>query len=319
MRAAQRTLSIVVPCFNEEQVIGEMHRRLVGTVDAIPELDFEIVYVDDGSRDATLKLLREIRQADVRVRVLVLSRNFGHQIAITAGLQHASGDAVVVVDADLQDPPEVIPDMLNLWHHGTDVAYGVRIGRSGETAFKRWTASAFYRLMDRLTDISIPLDAGDFRLMDRRVVDAFLAMPERDRFIRGMVTWTGFHQEPVPYQRAPRAMGRTKYPIRKMLRFAADGILSFSPAPLKLAVWFGLTASGLAFLGIVYAIGMRIFTDIWVTGWTLLFIAILFFGGTQLVLIGVLGEYLSRIGFESGTNRRPDWKPDMHRDGTAGG
>ena len=193
-----------------------------------PGLDFEFVYVDDGSRDVTLNLLRELQRADARVRVLALSRNFGHEIAMTAGLKCAAGNAVVIIDADLQDPPEVILEMLERWRRGADVAYGLRTERDSETRFKRWTASAFYRLLNRLADIPIPADTGDFRLMDRKVVAAFLAMPERDRFTRAMVAWTGFRQEPVPYRRAARAAGETKYPFGKMLRLAIDGILSFS-------------------------------------------------------------------------------------------
>ena len=296
-------LSVVVPCFNEEAVIRETHRQLVSALEQVPELDLELVYVDDGSRDGTLDLLRGIQRADSRVRVLVLSRNFGHQIAVTAGIQGTQGDAVVVIDADLQDPPDVILDMLNRWRRGADVAYGVRTQREGETAFKRWTAKAFYRILGRLTDTAIPLDTGDFRLMDRKVVDAFLAMPERDRFVRGMVAWAGFRQEPVPFQRAARAAGETKYPLKKMLRFAIDGILSFSMVPLRLATYIGFLASGLALLGIVYAFALRLLTDVWIAGWTLLLIAILFLGGVQLVLIGIFGEYLGRIYGE--VKRRP--------------
>ena len=297
------TLSVVVPCFDEEAVIGETHRRLVAVLETVPGLDFEIVYVDDGSRDATLSLLRGLHGADPRVRVLALSRNFGHQIAITAGMRGAAGDAVVVIDADLQDPPEVIHDMIDRWRGGADVAYGVRLEREGEGAFKRWTAGAFYRLLARLSDTPIPLDTGDFRLMDRRVVDALLAMPERDRFLRGLVAWLGFRQEPVTYRRAPRAAGETKYLLNKMLHFGADGILSFSLVPLRIAIWLGFLASTFALLGIVYALSLRLFTDVWVTGWTLLFIAMLFLGGVQLIVIGVLGEYVGRIYGEA--KRRP--------------
>ena len=296
-------LSVVVPCFDEEAVIRETHRRLVAILETVPELDFELVYVDDGSRDATLEVLRELRHTDARVRVVALSRNFGHQIAVTAGLQQAAGQVVVIIDADLQDPPEVIPEMLDRWREGVDIAYGVRTGRDGETVFKRWTASAYYRLLDRLTDISIPLDTGDFRLMDRAVVDAFLTMPERDRFVRGMVAWTGFRQEPVPYRRAARAAGETKYPIRKMVRLAMDGIVSFSLAPLRLATWLGLLALGLAAAGIAYAVVLRLFTAAWVPGWSLLLISILFLGGLQLVVLGILGEYVGRIYGE--VKRRP--------------
>ena len=296
-------LSVVVPCFNEEAVIRETHRGLVAALEKVPELAFELIYVDDGSRDATLKLLRGLQRMDERVRVLALSRNFGHQIAVTAGLQNAVGDAVVVIDADLQDPPDVILEMLEHWREGVDVAYGLRTEREGETAFKRWTASAFYRLINRIADVAIPVDTGDFRLMDRKVVNAFLAMPERDRFVRGMVAWTGFRQAPVPYRRAARAAGETEYPFRKMLRFAIDGILSFSMVPLRLATYGGFCASGLALLGIACALGLRIFTYIWITGWTLLFSAIVFFGGVQLVFIGIMGEYLGRIYGE--VKRRP--------------
>ena len=295
-------LSVVVPCFNEEAVIRETHRGLVAALEKVPELAFELIYVDDGSRDATLKLLRGLQRMDERVRVLALSRNFGHQIAVTAGLQNAVGDAVVVIDADLQDPPDVILEMLEHWREGVDVAYGLRTEREGETAFKRWTASAFYRLINRIADVAIPVDTGDFRLMDRKVVNAFLAMPERDRFVRGMVAWTGFRQAPVLYRRAARAAGETKYPFKKMLSFAIDGILSLA-LPLRLATYGGFCASGLALLGIACALGLRIFTDIWITGWTLLFSAIVFFGGVQLVFIGIMGEYLGRIYGE--VKRRP--------------
>ena len=296
-------LSVVIPCFNEEAAIGETHRRLVATLDAVPEFTFELVYVDAGSRDATLNVLRDLQQADARVRVLALSRNFGHQMAITAGLQNAAGQVGVVIDADLQHPPEVIPEMLARWREGVDVAYGVRTERDGETWFKRWTASAFYRLLARLTDISIPLDTGDFRLMDRTVVDAFLALPERDRFVRGMVAWTGFRQEAVPYHRAARAAGKTKYSFNKMLRFATDGLVSFSLLPLRLATWLGLLAVGLALSGIVYALVLRLFTAVWVSGWTSLLIAVLFLGGVQLLMLGILGEYVGRIYGE--VKRRP--------------
>ena len=305
-RRASPLLSVVVPCFDEEAIISEMHRRLVASLEGVPDLDFEIVYVDDGSRDATLDHLRGLQEADPRVRVLSLSRNFGHQIALTAGLAGASaggGDAIVTIDADLQDPPEIIPKMLERWRQGVDVVYGVRSDRAGETTFKRWTAKVFYRLIGRISETSIPPDAGDFRLMDRKVVGGFLAMPERDRFVRGMVAWTGFRQEPVSYRRHARRAGQTKYPFKKMLRFAVDSILSFSLLPLRLATWVGFLAAGLALSGIFYALGVRILTDTWVSGWAALFIAILFLGGVQLVLIGVLGEYLGRIYAE--VKRRP--------------
>jgi glycosyltransferase involved in cell wall biosynthesis len=288
-------LSVVVPCFDEEPVIRETHARLVATLARIVDARFEIVYVDDGSGDRTLSVLRAIQQSDPRIRVIALSRNFGQQIAVAAGLEHASGEAVVLIDADLQDPPEVIPEMVERWRAGVDVAYGARTEREGETPLKLWTAKTFCRTLNRLSDVDIPLDTGDFRLMDRKVVDALLAMPERDRFVRGMVAWVGFRQEPVHYGRAARFAGRTKYPLKKMLRFASDGILSFSLVPLRLAIYMGFAASGLALAGILYALLLRLFTDVWVTGWTLLFIAVLFLGGVQLVFLGVIGEYLGRV------------------------
>lgn len=295
-------ISVVIPCYHEEAVICQTHRRLAAALEKLTS-DFELIYVDDGSQDRTADLLREIQASDRRVRVLLLSRNFGHQFAVTAGLEHASGDAAILIDADLQDPPEVIETLIEKWQQGYDVAYGVRKERLGETAFKRWSARAFYRLIDRLSDVPIPLDTGDFRLMDRRVVQALLAMPERDRFLRGMVSWVGFRQVPVPYQREPRLAGSSKYPLGKMVRFALDGILSFSLVPLRLAIWTGLGTFGLAMVGILYALILRLFTSLWVTGWTLLFIAILFIGGIQLVFLGVIGEYVGRIYREE--KRRP--------------
>ena len=300
---ARTLLSVVVPCFNEETIIGETHHRLVAAFENVPALDFELIYVDDGSHDATLDLLRGIQRADSRARVIALSRNFGQQMATTAGLADASGDAVAIIDADLQDPPEVIPEMLERWRQGADVVYGVRSEREGETIFKRWTSKVFYRLMARIADVSIPLDAGDFRLMDHKVVNAFLTLPERDRFLRGMVAWVGFRQEPVRYHRAARHVGGTKWPLAEMVHLAVDGIVSFSFIPLRLATWAGFLAAGLALLGIVHAAYIRIFTDTWITGWTAIFITILFLGGVQLVLVGILGEYLGRIYGE--VKRRP--------------
>lgn len=290
-------LSVVVPCYNEEDVIGETHRRLSESLERIEGASFEILYVDDGSRDKTPLILRDLAGSDARVRVVRLSRNFGHQVAVTAGLEHAEGDAVVIIDADLQDPPEVVREMFAAWRAGADVAYGVRSERAGETHFKLWTAKLFYRLINRVSKVQIPLDTGDFRLMDRRVVDSLLAMPERDRFIRGMVAWVGYKQTAVQYARAARFAGTSKYPLFKMLRFAADGVLSFSFAPLRLAVWTGFAAIGVAFGGIVYALVLRFFFDesYWVRGWTSLFVATLFIGGVQLLSLGIIGEYIGRI------------------------
>jgi dolichol-phosphate mannosyltransferase len=288
-------LSVVVPCFEEEAVIAETYRRLAAAVRSIHGVRAEFVFVDDGSRDHTLEMLSAIAETDTDVRVVALSRNFGHQIALSAGLEHASGDAVAVIDADLQDPPEVLAEFVEKWRAGYDVAYGVRRQRDGETGFKLATAHLFYRLMRRLSDTEIPYDAGDFRLLDRAVVDGLLAMPERDRFLRGMVSWVGFRQIAVPYDRAPRAAGETKYPFRRMVRFALDGIFSFSAKPLRLATYFGFFASGIAVIGVFYAFFLRIMTATVVPGWATLLIAVLFLGGVQLVSLGIMGEYVARI------------------------
>jgi dolichol-phosphate mannosyltransferase len=296
-------LSVVVPCFNEADVMWETHGRLIGALNQIPDIEFEIIYVDDGSRDGTAAAMREIQALDSRVRTLRFSRNFGHQTAVTAGLEHASGDAVVLIDADLQDPPEVIGEMVARWREGYHVAYGVRTDREGETRFKLATAKVFYRVLNRMSETEIPLDTGDFRLMDRSVVEVLRSMPERDRFVRGMVAWAGFRQVAVPYRRAARFAGESKYPLFKMIRFALDGLTSFSRAPLRLATWMGFAISAVAFVAITYALVMRLFTNNWVTGWTALFIAVLFIGGAQLLSLGIIGEYIGRIYGES--KRRP--------------
>jgi polyisoprenyl-phosphate glycosyltransferase len=296
-------VSVVIPCMNEEQVLRETH-RCITTVLEKGAINFEIVYVDDGSTDSTCNLLRELQAQDGRIRVVRLARNFGHQVAITAGLEHSSGDAVVIIDADLQDPPEVILEFFAKWLDGYDVVYGVRIEREGETQFKLWTAKFFYRCISRLSDTRIPLDTGDFRLMDRRAVDALLSMPERDRFVRGMVSWLGFSQVAVPYRRAARAAGSTKFSLFKMVRFALDGIFSFSILPLRVATWTGFAASALAILGIVIVLLERfIGVPGLVKGWSSAVIAELFIGGVQLICLGIIGEYVGRIYGEA--KRRP--------------
>jgi glycosyltransferase involved in cell wall biosynthesis len=296
-------LSVVVPCANEEEVLRETNRRLILVLEQLG-MEFELIYVDDGSSDATPELLGEFQSRDARIRVIQFSRNFGHQMAITAGLEHASGDAVVIIDADLQDPPEVIAEFYQKWLDGYDVVYGVRTERDGETAFKRCTAKMFYRFISSLSDTDIPLDTGDFRLMDRRVVDALLAMPERDRFVRGMVSWLGFSHIAVHYRRAARVAGVTKFSLFKMLRFATDGIVSFSILPLRLATWTGFAASGIAIMGILAALLERLFgVPGLVKGWTSMVITILFIGGVQLICLGIIGEYVGRIYGES--KRRP--------------
>ena len=296
-------ISIVIPCMNEELVVRETARQLISVL-TTPDLQFELIFVDDGSKDQTPDILRELHLADSRVRAVRLSRNFGHQVAITAGLEHAAGDAVAVIDADLQDPPEVLLEFVAKWLDGYDVVYGVRTEREGETAFKLWTAKMFYRLIGQLSDTEIPMDTGDFRLMDRRVVDALLSMPERDRFVRGMVSWLGFSQISVPYRRSARFAGETKYPLFKMMKFATDGIVSFSILPLRLATWIGFLASGLSILGIVVVLLERYVGVLGlVKGWSSTVIAVLFIGGVQLVCLGIIGEYVGRIYGE--TKRRP--------------
>lgn len=298
-----KTISVVVPCYNEEEILSETVSRLQAFAAGQADYRFEFVFVDDGSRDRTLALLRAAASEDPAIRVLSFARNFGHQIAVTAGIDAAAGDAVALIDADLQDPPEILAEMIRHWEGGYHVVYGVRRSREGESSFKLYTARAFYRLLNRLSEVPIPLDTGDFRLMDRRVVDILRDMPEKHRFVRGMVAWVGFNQKALPYDRKRRTAGVSKYPLRKMVRFALDGILSFSSKPLQLSINLGLLAAGLALLGIVYAVVMRLLTSIWVEGWTALMIAVLFMGGVQLISIGVIGEYIGRIYEES--KRRP--------------
>ena len=295
-------LSVIIPCFNEEAVLPATHERLTRVLREMQD-DYELIFVNDGSRDDTQQILTELQLFDQHVRVLLLSRNFGHQIAVTAGLEEAAGAAVVIIDADLQDPPELIPQMVQLWRQGNEVVYGVRLEREGESGFKLWTAKVFYRLINRLSETKIPLDAGDFRLIDRKVVGVLQAMPERARFLRGMVSWAGFRQVALPYHRAARHGGESKYPFRKMVHFATDGIISFSLVPLKLAIWTGFLAIWIAVAGIIVAIVDRLLDRNLIRGWASLFVAVLFMGGVQLISLGILGEYLGRIYTE--VKRRP--------------
>jgi glycosyltransferase involved in cell wall biosynthesis len=296
-------ISLVIPCFNEEEVIHETLTRLNALAASLEGYAVEFVFVDDGSRDKTRELLTQAAMKDPRIKVIAFARNFGHQVAVTAGVDMASGDAVVLIDADLQDPPEVVLTMVEKWREGYDVAYGVRAERLGESRFKLFTAKWFYRLLNRISDISIPLDTGDFRLMSRRVVECLKKMPEQDRFIRGMVSWVGFRQIGIPYTRVPRFAGESKYPLRKMIRFSLDGILSFSTKPLRIAMTLGMTSSLIALGGIAYVLYVRLFTHSWVEGWAGILCSILFLGGVQLIAIGILGEYIGRIYNES--KRRP--------------
>lgn len=288
-------ISIIVPLFNEELVIAEMYSRLTQVLNNA-NFDYEILLINDGSRDKTLSVARDICAADRNVKLISFSRNFGHQVAITAGIDKASGHAVVIIDADLQDPPELIPKMVDKWTEGYQVVYGARRKREGERLFKRLTASLFYRILRRMTLVDIPVDTGDFRLIDRRIVEQLKQMRERTRFVRGMVSWVGFKQCKLEYVREKRLAGETKYPFKKMLKFALDGILSFSQVPLKFASAFGFICSGISFLALVYGLIIKyLFPQQAIPGWASIFVGLLFLGGVQLICLGVLGEYLGRI------------------------
>ncbi len=305
-------LSVVVPAFNEEENVEPMFERLKVVLDGVVD-GFEVLFVDDGSRDATWEVIARMAEQDPRVRGVRFARNFGHQAALTAGVDAARGRAVVIIDADLQDPPEVIPEMIARWREGWEVVYAQREKREGETVFKRATAAGFYRLLHAITNVDIPVDTGDFRLMGPRAVAAFRALPERNRFIRGLVAWAGFPQTPVLYRRHPRHAGETKYPLRKMFRFALDGITSFSMLPLRLATWTGFLVSFLAFCYIVVVIVLKLMGINW-PGYTSIMASLLFLGGVQLIMIGILGEYIGRVFDE--VKRRPLYLVQESTDGS---
>ena len=288
-------ISIVVPIFNEEETIPELYRRLCGVLKNT-EPGSEVVFINDGSRDRSFELLADLAKRDSRIKVINLSRNFGHQIAITAGMDYARGDAVVIIDADLQDPPEVIHELVAKWHEGYDVVYAVRESREGETIFKKLTASAFYRLIAKITNVDIPVDTGDFRLMSRTAVEAFKRIREKNRFVRGLVSWLGFRQTGVKFKRNERFAGETKYPLKKMLKFALDGITSFSFLPLQLATYLGFLVSAFSFVALAIIVVHKLLTPQYgVTGWASMMAVILFLGGVQLITIGLIGEYIGRI------------------------
>jgi polyisoprenyl-phosphate glycosyltransferase len=298
-------LSLVIPVYNEEKTIPELHRRLA-LLTGLPRIgdSWEVVFVDDGSKDASRELLEELARAESRYRIIGFSRNFGHQAAITAGLDRADGDAVAVLDADLQDPPEVLQEMLDKVEQGFEVVYGVRKKRLEETFFKLATAKIFYRLMRMMTGVDIPVDAGDFRVMTRPVVMTLRALREQHRFVRGMVAWVGFRQTAVFYDREARFAGETKYPLRRMLQFALDGLTSFSIVPLRLATWLGVTAGVLALLlGCLFVLIKLFMPSIVLPGWTGIMVAVAFGFSAQLLMTGILGEYIGRIYEE--IKRRP--------------
>lgn len=290
-------LSVVVPVYNESAVLRAFYRRATAAFRAIQGFEYEIIFVDDGSTDDSFKQLSELAGRDPHLRVIKFSRNFGHQIAITAGIDHATGDCVAVIDADLQDPPEVIAEMAQRWLEGYDVVYGVRAHRDGEKAFKLFTASVFYRLFNAIAKIDIPADVGDFRLMSRRATNELARLREKDRFVRGLVSWIGFKQTGVRYHREKRHAGETKYPYRSMLKFALDGITSFSTLPLRIATWFGYAASTLAFVYLASVFVQKALGHT-VQGWATIMVAVLFLGGVQLICLGIVGEYIGRIFME---------------------
>lgn len=296
------TYSLVVPAHNEEVVIDELVEHLVHVMDAL-DGDAEVIFVDDGSRDRTYERMRAAGERDSRFRVIRLSRNFGHQIALTAGVDLAAGDAVIVLDADLQDPPEVVVDLAARWREGYDVVYAVRGEREGETRFKRATAAAFYRAFNRISEVQVPVDVGDFRLVDRRALDVFSQMRESNRFVRGMFSWIGLEQTGVAYTRHERFAGETKYPLRKMLRFAATGVISFSSAPLRAALNLGFLASALSFALLIWSVIVKVTGLYEVPGWTSIVVVTTLIGGVQLIVLGVIGEYIGDIHDE--VKRRP--------------
>jgi glycosyltransferase involved in cell wall biosynthesis len=287
-------ISIVAPCFNEAATLPEFYRRVKEAMQTQAET-WELVLVDDGSQDGTADILRELAHQDTHIRPVIFARNFGHQLAVTAGLDYSRGQAVVIIDSDLQDPPEVIPQLIAEWHNGNEVVYAVRTEREGETWFKLFTASLFYRLIYRITDVDIPLDTGDFRLLDRKVVNVLNGMRERHRFLRGMSVWVGFRQTGVPYKRAARFAGETKYPLKKMVKFAGDAITGFSYLPLQLATYLGFIAAGVSILAIPVVIATRVAGSQAFFGQATTLIAVLFLGGVQLISLGILGEYIGRI------------------------
>jgi len=290
-----KDISIVVPIYFEEGNIFPLYERLYHVLSLDMGLDYEIIFVNDGSTDSSVENILKLQERDSNIRLIDFSRNFGHQIAVTAGIDHSSGNTVVIIDADLQDPPELIKKMYYLYQKGYDVVYARRRSRAGESLFKKFTARLFYRLLDRITDIDIPLDTGDFRLISRRVVEELKKMPEKSRFIRGLVTWVGFKQISVEYDRDQRYSGKTGYSLIKMINFSINGITSFSTFPLKLATIFGLLISILTFIYILGIIYLKFFTDQTIPGWSSIMVSNLFLGGIILLTLGILGEYTGRI------------------------
>ena len=301
-----KKLSIVIPMYYEEEVAQECYNRITTVCKSIENYEYEIIFVNDGSKDKTLEILEKIANNDKSAKVISFSRNFGHQCAVTAGLKYVSGDAIVIIDSDLQDPPELIPEMLKLWEQSNEVIYGKRKKREGESRFKLLTASMFYKTLNALSDVEIPKNTGDFRLVDRKVVDVINSLPEHNKFLRGLFSWVGYKQYAFEYERKERFAGKTKYPLKKMLKLAADGIISFSTKPLKLLGGLGILSIFISFIILVYAVLSFLFSWNNITaGWTSIMVAITFFAGVQLLSIWMISEYIGRIYDE--TKQRPQY------------
>ena len=301
-----KKISVVIPMYYEEEVANECYNRTKKVLNGLENYDHEIIFVNDGSKDKTLPILKEIATKDEKAKVISFSRNFGHQAAVTAGLKFVTGDCILIIDSDMQDPPELLVDMLKLWEDGNEVIYAKRKTRKGESKFKLMTAKMFYKVLNDLSDVEIPKDTGDFRLVDRKVVAVINSMPEHNKFLRGLFSWVGFKQKPIEYERQERFAGKTKYPLKKMLKLASDGIISFSTKPLKIIGGIGIVSIFISFILLIYAILSYIFK--WnnlASGWTSLMVAITFFAGVQLVSIWMISEYIARI--YDNTKQRPEY------------
>lgn len=295
-----KKISVVIPMYYEEEVAKECYERMIKVLKKIENYTYEIIFVNDGSKDKTLSILEEIANNDKNIKVISFARNFGHQCAVTAGLQYVTGDAIVIIDADLQDPPELIPDMLKLWEDGNEVIYGKRKTRDGESKFKLLTAKMFYKTLNALSEVEIPKDTGDFRLVDRKVVDIINSLPEHNKFLRGLFSWVGFEQKAFEYERKERFAGKTKYPLKKMLKLASDGIIGFSTKPLKLVGGLGMLSICISFIILIYAILSYAFK--WnnlIPGWTSIMVTMTFLSGMILLSLWMIAEYISRIYDES--------------------
>ena len=301
-----KKISVIIPMYYEEEVVQECYNKMTQVLSNIKDYEYEIICVNDGSKDKTLSILEKIAENDKKVKVISFSRNFGHQAAVTAGLRETTGDAVVIIDADMQDPPEVVEEMVKLWEQGNDVIYAVRSKRKGESIFKTFTAKMFYKILYNLSDVEIPKDTGDFRLADRKVIDVINSLPEHNKYLRGLFSWTGFKQKPINYIREKRTAGKTKYPLKKMLKLAYDGIIGFSSKPLKLIGQIGVFSIVLSFIILVYTVLSYMFN--WnnlMPGWASIMVSITFFAGVQLISIWMISEYVARIYDES--KHRPEY------------